>query len=411
MKYEKIKIPADGEKISIKDGKLLIPDNPIIPYIEGDGTGPDIWRASRLVFDTAVQKAYSGKKEIKWMEVYAGEKAQSLYGAYLPEETLLAIEEHIVAIKGPLTTPVGGGIRSLNVALRQLLDLYACVRPVKYYSGTPSPVKKPELVDMVIFRENTEDVYSGIEWPKDSNEVKMLIDFLKNSLQKEVKEDSGIGIKNISESASKRIMKKALDYAIKNKRKSITIVHKGNIMKYTEGAFKNWAYEVATQEYKDYIILESEITEKPANGKIVIKDRIADNMFQQVLLKPEEYDVIVTTNLNGDYLSDALAAQVGGLGMAPGANIGEFHAVFEATHGSAPKYANQDKVNPSSLILSGAMLLEYIGWDEAANLIKNGIEKTIQSKVVTYDLARQIEGAKEVKCSEFAKEICKNMLT
>jgi len=411
MKYEKIKIPADGEKISIKDGKLLIPDNPIIPYIEGDGTGPDIWRASRLVFDTAVQKAYCGKKEIKWMEVYAGEKAQSLYGAYLPEETLLAIEEHIVAIKGPLTTPVGGGIRSLNVALRQLLDLYACVRPVKYYSGTPSPVKKPELVDMVIFRENTEDVYSGIEWPKDSNEVKMLIDFLKNSLQKEVKEDSGIGIKNISESASKRIMKKALDYAIKNKRKSITIVHKGNIMKYTEGAFKNWAYEVATQEYKDYIILESEITEKPANGKIVIKDRIADNMFQQVLLKPEEYDVIVTTNLNGDYLSDALAAQVGGLGMAPGANIGEFHAVFEATHGSAPKYANQDKVNPSSLILSGAMLLEYIGWDEAANLIKNGIEKTIQSKVVTYDLARQIEGAKEVKCSEFAKEICKNMLT
>jgi isocitrate dehydrogenase len=411
MKYEKIKIPADGEKISIKDGKLLIPDNPIIPYIEGDGTGPDIWRASRLVFDTAVQKAYSGKKEIKWMEVYAGEKAQSLYGAYLPEETLLAIEEHIVAIKGPLTTPVGGGIRSLNVALRQLLDLYACVRPVKYYSGTPSPVKKPELVDMVIFRENTEDVYSGIEWPKDSNEVKMLIDFLKNSLQKEVKEDSGIGIKNISESASKRIMKKALDYAIKNKRKSITIVHKGNIMKYTEGAFKNWAYEVATQEYKDYIILESEITEKPAKGKIVIKDRIADNMFQQVLLKPEEYDVIVTTNLNGDYLSDALAAQVGGLGMAPGANIGEFHAVFEATHGSAPKYANQDKVNPSSLILSGAMLLEYIGWDEAANLIKNGIEKTIQSKVVTYDLARQIEGAKEVKCSEFAREICKNMLT
>jgi len=410
MKYEKIKIPADGEKISIKDGKLLIPDNPIIPYIEGDGTGPDIWRASRLVFDTAVQKAYSGKKEIKWMEVYAGEKAQSLYGAYLPEETLLAIEEHIVAIKGPLTTPVGGGIRSLNVALRQLLDLYACVRPVKYYSGTPSPVKKPELVDMVIFRENTEDVYSGIEWPKDSNEVKMLIDFLKNSLQKEVKEDSGIGIKNISESASKRIMKKALDYAIKNKRKSITIVHKGNIMKYTEGAFKNWAYEVATQEYKDYIILESEITEKPANGKIVIKDRIADNMFQQVLLKPEEYDVIVTTNLNGDYLSDALAAQVGGLGMAPGANIGEFHAVFEATHGSAPKYANQDKVNPSSLILSGAMLFEYIGWDEAANLIKNSIEKTIQSKVVTYDLARQIEGAKEVKCSEFAREICKNML-
>ncbi|MGC8764265.1 MAG: isocitrate dehydrogenase (NADP(+)) [Brevinematia bacterium] len=408
MEFEKIKVPEDGKKITIENEILKIPDNPIIPFIEGDGTGPDIWKAARLVFDSAIEKAYKGKKEIKWMEIYAGEKAEKLYGVYLPEETLLAIEEFVVAIKGPLTTPVGGGIRSLNVALRQLLDLYACVRPVKYYKGTPAPVKKPENVDMIVFRENTEDVYSGIEWPKDSNEVKMLIDFLKNSLQKEVKEDSGIGIKNISESGSKRIMRKALKYAIENNRKSITIVHKGNIMKFTEGAFKNWAYEVAVDEFRDYVVLESELSGKPTD-KIIIKDRIADNMFQQVLTKPEEYDVIVTTNLNGDYLSDALAAQVGGLGMAPGANIGDHFAVFEATHGTAPKYANLDKVNPSSLILSGVMMLEYIGWNEAAVMIKNALEKTIQSKVVTYDLARQIEGAKEVKCSEFAKEICKNL--
>ncbi len=407
MAFEKIVIPVDGEKIKVEDGILKIPDNPIIPFIEGDGTGPDIWRATKLVIDTAVEKSYKGKRKISWMEIYAGEKAEKVYGVYLPEETLIAIQEYIVAIKGPLTTPVGGGIRSLNVTLRQLLDLYACVRPVKYYSGTPAPVKKPEAVDMVIFRENTEDVYSGIEWPNGSNEALMIIDFLKKNLNKEVRVDSGIGIKNISEFGSKRIMRKAIKFAIENNRKSITIVHKGNIMKYTEGAFKNWAYEVAKDEFNDYVIFESELT--GTTDKIVIKDRIADNMFQQVLLKPEEYDVIVTTNLNGDYLSDAIAAQVGGLGMAPGANIGDFYAVFEATHGTAPKYANLDKVNPGSLILSGVMLLEYIGWKEAAEMIKKALELTIKNKVVTYDLARQIEGAKEVKCSEFAKAICENM--
>ncbi len=407
MAFEKIVIPEDGEKIKVEDGALKIPDNPIIPFIEGDGTGPDIWRATKLVIDTAVEKSYKGKRKISWMEIYAGEKAEKLYGVYLPEETLIAIQEYIVAIKGPLTTPVGGGIRSLNVTLRQLLDLYACVRPVKYYSGTPAPVKKPEAVDMVIFRENTEDVYSGIEWPVGSNEALMIIDFLKKNLNKEVRVDSGIGIKNISEFGSKRIMRKAIKFAIENNRKSITIVHKGNIMKYTEGAFKNWAYEVAKDEFNDYVIFESELT--GTTDKIVIKDRIADNMFQQVLLKPEEYDVIVTTNLNGDYLSDAIAAQVGGLGMAPGANIGDFYAVFEATHGTAPKYANLDKVNPGSLILSGVMLLEYIGWKEAAEMIKKALELTIKNKVVTYDLARQIEGAKEVKCSELAKAICENM--
>ncbi len=407
MGFEKIIVPSNGEKISVENGKLKTPDNPIIPFIEGDGTGPDIWRATQIVLDAAIEKAYNGKKKISWMEIYAGEKAEKLYGVYLPEETLIAIQEYIVAIKGPLTTPVGGGIRSLNVTLRQLLDLYACVRPVKYYKGTPAPVKKPELVDMVIFRENTEDVYSGIEWPVNSNEALMIIDFLKNNFNKEIRTDSGIGIKNISEFGSKRIMRKAIKYAIENNRKSITIVHKGNIMKYTEGAFKNWAYEVAKDEFKDYVVFEAELT--GPTDKIIIKDRIADNMFQQVLLKPEEYDVIVTTNLNGDYISDAIAAQVGGLGMAPGANIGDFYAVFEATHGTAPKYANLDKVNPGSLILSGVMMLEYLGWKEASEIIKRALEKTIQSKVVTYDLARQIEGAKEVKCSEFAKAICENM--
>ncbi len=407
MGFEKIIVPSNGEKISVENGKLKTPDNPIIPFIEGDGTGPDIWRATQIVLDAAIEKAYNGKKKISWMEIYAGEKAEKLYGVYLPEETLIAIQEYIVAIKGPLTTPVGGGIRSLNVTLRQLLDLYACVRPVKYYKGTPAPVKKPELVDMVIFRENTEDVYSGIEWPVNSNEALMIIDFLKNNFNKEIRTDSGIGIQNISEFGSKRIMRKAITYAIENNRKSITIVHKGNIMKYTEGAFKNWAYEVAKDEFKDYVVFEAELT--GPTDKIIIKDRIADNMFQQVLLKPEEYDVIVTTNLNGDYISDAIAAQVGGLGMAPGANIGDFYAVFEATHGTAPKYANVDKVNPGSLILSGVMMLEYLGWKEASEIIKRALEKTIQSKVVTYDLARQIEGAKEVKCSEFAKAICENM--
>lgn len=408
MDYDKIKVPAGGSQISVKSGIINVPDNPIIPFIEGDGTGPDIWKASKLVFDTAVEKTYGGKRKIGWMEIFAGEKANSLYGTYLPEETLQAVKDFIVAIKGPLTTPIGGGIRSLNVALRQELDLYACIRPVKYFSGTPSPMKRPELADMIIFRENTEDVYSGIEWAKGTPEAKQVIDFLKNTMKKKVRDDSGIGIKPISEFGSKRIARKALRYAVDNNSKSVTIVHKGNIMKYTEGAFKNWAYEVAVQEFRDHVVLESEITgSTDTKGRIIVKDRIADSMFQQVLIKPEEYDVIVTTNLNGDYISDAVAAQVGGLGIAPGSNIGDFYAVFEATHGTAPKYANQDKINPGSVILSGVMMLEYIGWKEAGERIKIALGKTIQSKVVTYDFARQIEGAKEVGTTAFAKEICR----
>ena len=409
MAYDKIKIPSAGQKITVENNALKVPDNPVIPYIEGDGTGPDIWRASQIVFDAAVEKAYKGKRKISWMEIFAGEKANSMYGTYLPEETLSAVKEFIVAIKGPLTTPVGGGIRSLNVALRQLLDLYACIRPVKYYQGTPSPMKDPTQTDMIIFRENTEDVYSGIEWQNTSDEAKKIIAFIKNELGKSIREGSGIGIKPVSEFGSKRIARKAIRYAIENGRKNVTIVHKGNIMKFTEGAFKTWAYEVAASEFRDQVVLESELVADGAKGKVVIKDRIADNMFQQVLLKPEEYDVLVTTNLNGDYLSDAIAAQVGGLGIAPGSNIGDFYAVFEATHGTAPKYANQDKVNPGSLILSGVMMLEYLGWKEAGEMIKKALEKTIQKKKVTYDLARQIKGAKTIKASEFAKEIVKNM--
>jgi isocitrate dehydrogenase len=409
MEYKFVKVPASGKKITVKDNVLSVPDNPILPYIEGDGTGPDIWKASRVVFDAAVDKAYKGKRKISWMEIFAGEKANSMYGTYLPDETLEVIKEFIVAIKGPLTTPVGGGIRSLNVALRQLLDLYACIRPVKYYQGTPSPMKEPGKTDMTIFRENTEDVYSGIEWQNTSDEAKKLIAFIRDNFKKEIREGSGIGIKPISEFGSKRIARKAIRYAIDNKRKSVTIVHKGNIMKFTEGAFKTWAYEVATSEFRDQVVLESELNGPAPGDKIVIKDRIADNMFQQVLLKPEEYDVLVTTNLNGDYLSDAIAAQVGGLGMAPGSNIGDFYAVFEATHGTAPKYAGLDKVNPGSLILSGVMMLEYLGWKEAGEMIKTALEKTIGQKKVTYDLARQIPGAKEIKASEFAKEIVGNM--
>jgi isocitrate dehydrogenase len=409
MKYQHVKIPEDGEKISIINGLLAVPDKPVIPFIEGDGTGPDIWKASRIVFDGAVKKVYGGKREISWMEIFAGDKAQAMYGNYLPDETLDAIREYIVALKGPLTTPIGGGFRSLNVTLRQLLDLYACIRPVKFFKGTPSPVKNPEDVDMIIFRENTEDVYSGIEWQKGTDEAARVIEFLRNTMKKDVREDSGIGIKPISEFGSKRIARKALEYAVKNNRKSVTIVHKGNIMKYTEGAFKNWAYEVAQSEFRDKVVLESEISGGDTYGKIVVKDRIADSMFQQVLLRPSDYDVIVTTNLNGDYLSDAIAAQIGGLGMAPGSNIGEHHAVFEATHGTAPKYANLDRINPGSVILSGAMMLEYIGWTEASALVKTALEKTIMSKNVTYDLARQIEGSRELKTSEFAREILKNM--
>lgn len=413
MGYAHINVPAEGEKITIKGQEMIVPDMPVIPFIEGDGIGADIWKAAQKVVDTAVEKVYGGKRRIIWMEIYAGEKASGLYGEYLPKETLEAIKEYIVAIKGPLTTPVGGGIRSLNVSIRQALDLYACVRPVRYYDGTPSPVKEPKLLNVVIFRENTEDVYAGIEWIKGSPEAKKVIDFIGGEFGIKILPDSGIGIKPISETGSKRLMRKALRSAIANGNESVTIVHKGNIMKFTEGAFKNWCYELAKDEFRDKIVTEEEVSSqfsgKVPDGKILVKDRIADAMFQQVLLRPSEYDLIITPNLNGDYLSDACAAQVGGLGMAPGSNIGDYLAVFEATHGTAPKYAGQDKVNPGSLILSAVMMLEYLGWKEAGKAVEDALEKTIRSKKVTYDLARQIEGATEIKTSEFAGEICKNL--
>ncbi len=401
-------------KIQLKeDFTLFVPDDPEIAYIEGDGIGPDITKAMLKVVNAAVDKAYGGKRRIIWREVLAGEKAFKETGNYLPEETLETIKECVVAIKGPLTTPVGGGFRSLNVTLRQVLDLYACVRPVRWIPGTPSPVREPHKVNMVIFRENTEDVYAGIEYPSGSPEAKRLIEFIRENFGKEIREDSGIGIKPISAFGTKRLVRKAIKYALENELPSVTLVHKGNIMKFTEGAFRNWGYEVAKEEFPEVTVAEEEIPsrfpEGVPKGVVVIKDRIADAMFQWALLRPEEYSVLATPNLNGDYLSDALAAQVGGLGMAPGANIGDGYAVFEATHGSAPKYAGLDKANPSSLILSAKMMLEYIGWKEAADLIWNALAKTIQSKVVTYDLARQMEGAKEVKCSQFAEEIVKNI--
>jgi isocitrate dehydrogenase len=389
-----------------------VPDRPIIPFIEGDGTGPDIWRATRRVLDGAVEKTYKGSRSIEWFEVLAGEKAYNQKGEWLPQDTLDAIQHYRVAIKGPLTTPVGGGIRSLNVSLRQILDLYTCVRPVRYYPGVPSPVKHPEKVDMIVFRENTEDVYAGIEWKAGSEEARKLIEFLAG-LGKTVRADSGIGIKPISETGSKRLVRKALQYAIAYGRKSVTLVHKGNIMKFTEGAFKDWGYEVAREEFGDHTVTEDEVWSthggKAPAGKIVVKDRIADSTFQQVLLRPEEYDVIATANLNGDYLSDALAAQVGGLGMAPGANVGDEIAFFEATHGTAPKYAVKDVINPGSVILSGVMMLNHLGWIEAGALIEKALEKTIAQKKVTYDLARQMKGATELKTSEFADAIIKNM--
>ena len=399
----------NGEKIRVENNKLIVPDNPIIPFIEGDGIGPDITNAMKIVLDGAVEKAYNGEKKIEWMEIYAGEKAKELKGEYLPQETLDAIEEYIVAIKGPLTTPVGGGFRSLNVTLRQKLDLYACVRPVKWLKGVPAPVKKPENLDVVIYRENTEDVYAGIEWTKDSDEAKKIIRFLKEELDVNVREDSGIGIKPISEFATKRLVRKAIRFAIDNNRKSVTLVHKGNIMKYTEGAFKEWGYEVAREEFGNKIVMESELRGEVPEGKILINDRIADNMLQQILTRSSEYDVLALPNLNGDYISDAAAAQVGGLGMAPGANIADFVALFEATHGTAPKYAGMDKVNPGSLILSGVMMLEYLGWKEAANLVVNSMEKTIQDKKVTYDLARQMGDVEPIKTSKFAKTIVNKM--
>ncbi|AEH45683.1 isocitrate dehydrogenase, NADP-dependent [Thermodesulfatator indicus DSM 15286] len=398
------------EKIKLtEDHKLIVPDEPIIPYIEGDGIGPDIMRAAIPVWNAAVEKAYQGKRKVHWKEILAGEKAYKETGNYLPEETIQAMREHVVSIKGPLTTPVGGGFRSLNVTIRQVLDLYSCVRPVKWVPGVPSPVKHPELVDMVVFRENTEDVYAGLEWEAGSPEAKKLIDFIRDELGKEIREDSGIGIKPISRFGTRRHVRKAIEYALTYGRRSVTLVHKGNIMKYTEGAFCKWGYELAKEEFSEVTITEDELWEKHdgklPEGKILINDRIADAMFQWALLRPAEYDVLAMPNLNGDYISDALAAQVGGLGLAPGANIGDGYAVFEATHGSAPKYAGLDKVNPSSVILSGAMMFEYLGWREVKDLIWEGISRAVQEKVVTYDLARQIEGAKEVKCSEFGQYV------
>jgi isocitrate dehydrogenase len=402
-----------GERIRYDSGTIEVPDNPAVLFIEGDGTGPDIWRATRLVLDAAVEKAYAGRRKIHWKEVLAGEKAKGETGEWLPAETLDAIRKYKVAIKGPLTTPVGGGIRSINVTLRQALKLYACVRPVRYITGVPSPVKAPELVDMVIYRENMEDLYAGIEWKEGTPEARRVIEFLTSQMKAAIPPDAGIGIKPISEENTKKLVRAAIVYAIRNGRKSVTLVHKGNIMKFTEGAFRDWGYQVARDEFGDRTVTEKELWDnhggKEPAGTIVIKDRIADAMFQQVLLRPSEYDVIATPNLNGDYLSDAIAAQIGGLGMAPGANIGDSEAVFEATHGTAPKYAGQDKVNPGSLILSGEMMLRFMGWIEAADRIISSMERTIAQKRVTYDLERQMEGAELLKCSEFGAAVAGNM--
>ncbi len=411
--YNGIKVPQ-GEKITFKDGKPVTPNKPIIPFIEGDGTGRDIWKASKVVFDAAVKKAYKGEREVAWFEVLAGEKANDQTKEWLPKDTLDALKEFGVGIKGPLTTPVGGGIRSLNVSLRQIFDLYCCVRPVRWFSGVPSPVTSPEKLDVVIFRENTEDVYSGIEYEAGSPEAKKIIETIKGiDPKKEIRSDSGIGIKPISKTGSQRLVRRAIEFAIKHNKPSVTLVHKGNIMKYTEGAFRDWGYQLAEAEFGDKTISEeklwAEFDGKMPAGKILIKDRIADSMFQQVLLRPDEYSVLATTNLNGDYLSDACAAQVGGLGIAPGANIGDECAIFEATHGTAPKYADKDVINPGSVILSGALMFEFLGWTEAADLIYSALAKTIQQKKVTYDMERLMTGATKVKTSEFAKYICENM--
>jgi isocitrate dehydrogenase len=396
-----------------KDGRLNVPDMPIIPFIEGDGIGPDIWRATKMVLDAAVRVSFRGQKKIAWREVLAGEKGQQADGDWLSDDSLDTIKEHVVAIKGPLTTPVGKGIRSINVAIRNRLDLYACVRPVKYIDPVPSPVKEPEKIDMVVFRENTEDVYAGIEWESDSGDARKVISFLQDQMGVSIPENAGIGIKSMSAKNTKRLVASAIQFALENGLPSVTLMHKGNIMKYTEGAFRKWGYEIAREAFGADTISESELYDrydgKRPEDKVVIKDRIADMLFQQVLLRPNEYHVIATPNLNGDYISDALAAQVGGLGMAPGANIGDSCAVFEATHGTAPKYAGLDKVNPSSLILSGAMMFDYMGWKEAAQLIRQALQATIRNGAVTYDLARQIKGAQEVKCSVFAEGITKNL--
>ncbi|HEX4152010.1 MAG TPA: NADP-dependent isocitrate dehydrogenase [Steroidobacteraceae bacterium] len=432
LKAAAVQVPAGGEKIVLADGKLRVPDHPIIPFIEGDGTGPDIWRASVRVFDAAVQRAYGSRRKIHWMEVFAGEKANRSYHTWLPDETVAACREYRISIKGPLTTPVGGGIRSLNVALRQMLDLYVCLRPVRWFKGVPSPVVAPEKVDMVIFRENTEDIYAGIEFEAGSADARKFLDLFKENFPKQFAkirfpDSSGIGLKPASREGTERLFRAALQYAIVNRRKSVTIVHKGNIMKFTEGAFRNWSYQLAEREFADRVFtweewerLKSSHGEQEANarmeaakqaGKVIIKDAIADITLQQVLTRPDEFDVVATMNLNGDYLSDALAAQVGGIGIAPGGNINYLtgHAVFEATHGTAPKYANLDKVNPGSVILSGEMMLRYLGWIEAADAIIDAMDKTIAQKTVTYDFARLMKGATEVKCSEFADNLIRNL--
>lgn len=413
VKFAKLTPPSEGTAIRVEGGKRRVPARPIIPVIEGDGIGRDIMKATRRVVDAAVTKSFGGRKRIVWFDVYAGESALDLYGEVLPADTIKAIKTYIVALKGPLTTPVGGGFRSLNVAMRQIMNLYACVRPVRYYTGVPSPVKRPDLMDIVIFRENTEDVYAGIEWRKGSKEARIFIKFLKDKMKVHVRSDSGIGVKPISVTGTQRLVRKAIQYAINNKRPSVTLVHKGNIMKYTEGAFRDWGYALAKKEFGTKTISEAELWDKHGGkmpkGKILIKDRIADSMFQQVLTRPEEYDILATPNLNGDYLSDACAAQVGGLGMAPGANIGDHVALFEATHGTAPKYADKDMVNPGSLILSAVMMLRYLGWGQAGDLIEAALEKTIIEKIVTYDLARQMEDAQKVGTSTYADRIIYNL--
>ena len=404
--FTNLTAPTTGTQITREDGALVVPDDPIIPFIEGDGVGRDIWRASVRVFDAAVSKVFDGKKRVEWFEVLAGEKATAQTGEWLPTDTLEAAKTYKVAIKGPLTTPVGGGIRSLNVSLRQLLDLYACVRPVRYFKGTPSPVKHPDRMNVVIFRENTEDVYAGIEWEKGSPEAEKLINFLFSEFGKRIRPDSGIGIKPISVFGTKRLVRMAVQHAIDNERKSVTMVHKGNIMKFTEGAFRDWGYELAKEEFADQTITEDD---PPAQGKIVMKDRIADSMLQQILTRTADYDIFATPNLNGDYLSDACAAQVGGLGLAPGANLGDEVGFFEATHGTAPKYADKDVINPSSVILSGAMMFRYLGWGDVATRIERAIEHTIQQKKVTYDLERLMEGATKLKTSEYGDAIISNL--
>ncbi|MXY24236.1 MAG: isocitrate dehydrogenase (NADP(+)) [Acidobacteria bacterium] len=405
--FKHVTPPTEGTGITSRDGALVVPDDPIIPFIEGDGTGRDIWKASVRVFDAAVAKAYGKRKRVVWFEVLAGEKAREQTGEWLPTDTIEAARTYRVAIKGPLTTPVGGGIRSLNVSIRQILDLYACVRPVRYFTGTPSPVRNPHHMDVVIFRENTEDVYAGMEWEQGSRAAHDIIDYFGTKFGKKIRPDSGIGLKPISITGSKRLIRMAIRYAIDNNRKSVTLVHKGNIMKFTEGAFRDWGYELAKEEYGERTI--GEWDDGDADGKVVIKDRIADSMLQQILTRTSEYDVIATTNLNGDYLSDACAAQVGGLGLAPGANIGDEVGFFEATHGTAPKYADRDVINPSSVILSGAMMFRYLQWNEVADLIEAGIERCIRAKTVTYDLERLMEGATKLKTSEFADAIIANM--